>query len=175
MAHNGRQIPEGHHIHHRDGDSLNNDPNNLACVSSEEHASHHAEERRGVCSPAARANLERIRPLAAEWHRSAEGRAWHSEHGRQTWEGREAVSYTCSQCGSTYESLSRCGSERFCGNACKSAWRRASGIDNEERNCERCGSVFTVNKYSRTRFCGKSCSRRDAIERRRARMESDGR
>ncbi|WP_428957727.1 HNH endonuclease signature motif containing protein [Streptomyces sp. cg35] len=175
MAHHGRAIPAGHHIHHRDHDPLNNDPSNLACLSPAEHAEHHAGERRGSCSPEALANLERIRPLAAVWHRSAEGHAWHVEHGKRTWEGREAQAFTCQQCGDSYESRSSHGQERFCGNACKAAWRRASGVDDEQRNCERCTSGFTANKYSKTRFCGHSCARRDALERRRSRLEPDRR
>ena len=173
MAHHGRQIPEGHHIHHQDHNPLNNDPSNLACLTEAEHAEHHADERRGVCSPSARANLDRIRPLASAWHGSPEGLAWHSENGRRSWEGVEPQPRTCEQCGGTFHTRSRQGHERFCGNACKAAWRRASGVDNEERQCARCESPFVVNKYSKTRFCGKSCSRRDAIERRRARLESD--
>lgn len=173
MAHNGRDIPAGYHIHHRDGNSLNNDPGNLVCLTEDEHARHHTDERRGICTPEARANLDRIRPLASAWHRSTEGRDWHAEHGRKTWEGREAHSLACQQCGNVYETRSKHGLERFCSNACKSAWRRASGVDDEQRNCERCNVEFTANRYSKTRFCGKSCSRRDAIERRRARMESD--
>lgn len=35
--HNGRKIPKGYHIHHVDGDRTNDSPDNLICVSSEEH------------------------------------------------------------------------------------------------------------------------------------------
>ncbi|MFD6490661.1 HNH endonuclease signature motif containing protein [Streptomyces sp. NPDC060188] len=173
MAHHGRQIPADHHIHHLDGNPLNNAPENLACLTEAEHAAHHTHERRGVCTPEARANLERIRPLASAWHRSPEGLAWHAENGRRVWEGRGSHAFTCQQCGSSGETRALHGGERFCSNACKSAWRRASGVDDEQRNCERCRSPFTVNKYSRTRFCGSSCARRDSLERRRARLESD--
>lgn len=33
----GKQIPEGYHIHHLDGDRDNNDPSNLVCLSPAEH------------------------------------------------------------------------------------------------------------------------------------------
>ena len=39
--HNGKPIPEGYEIHHLDGNRLNNDPNNLLCVSIEEHLDIH--------------------------------------------------------------------------------------------------------------------------------------
>ncbi|WP_406079175.1 HNH endonuclease signature motif containing protein [[Kitasatospora] papulosa] len=173
MAHNGAEIPSGHHIHHRDGNPLNNKPGNLACLSADEHASHHAGERRGSCTPEAFENLNRIRPLASDWHRSEAGRAWHVEHAQRLWESRTPVAYTCEQCGSGYQSKSRHGGERFCSNACKSAWRRTSGLDDESRNCQRCKAEFHTNKYKKTRFCGKSCSRLDSIARRRAGLESD--
>jgi hypothetical protein len=34
-------IPEGHLIHHRDGNRLNNDISNLECVSARTHLNHH--------------------------------------------------------------------------------------------------------------------------------------
>ncbi len=34
---NGKQIPEGYHIHHLDGNRDNNDPSNLVCLSPAEH------------------------------------------------------------------------------------------------------------------------------------------
>jgi hypothetical protein len=34
-------IPTGYHIHHRDGDRLNNNPNNLALIDAKEHLLYH--------------------------------------------------------------------------------------------------------------------------------------
>lgn len=86
--HNG-PIPDGHHIHHHDGDSTNNDISNLELLTSEEHAAEHAEARRERGrSPEQLALLARIRPLAAEWHRSEEGRAWHRDNASKTGFGR---------------------------------------------------------------------------------------
>lgn len=41
-------IPEGMQIHHKDGDFLNNSPENLECLSAKEHVRHHpiSEEQR---------------------------------------------------------------------------------------------------------------------------------
>lgn len=41
--HNG-EIPKGYHIHHKDGDPLNNDISNLECISSSEHHQKHMAE-----------------------------------------------------------------------------------------------------------------------------------
>ncbi|WP_443050569.1 HNH endonuclease signature motif containing protein [Streptomyces sp. H27-D2] len=175
MAHHHRSIPSGSHIHHRDGNPLNNTPANLECLTEAEHGNHHAHARRGSCTPESYANLERIRPLASAWHRSEAGREWHSEHGRKVWASLAPLPHTCEQCSERYETRSRRGGERFCSGACRAAWRRASGVDDEDRSCERCGASFRVNKYHRTRFCGKSCSRRNSIAERRAGLESVGR
>lgn len=167
--HNG-PIPDDFHVHHIDGDPLNNDPANLAALPASDHLSLHGETNPWLGSDEHAAHLDSIREKAAEWHRSEEGRAWHREHGKRTWEGREPMDRTCEHCGAAYETLDR-GLSRFCSNACKSAARRASGVDNEERTCEECGGTFTVNRYRKTRFCSRSCS---AHYNNRVRRESSG-
>src|SRR5690349_8269732 len=69
-------IPEGYEIHHGDGNHLNNDPSNLVCLTDEEHREWHRQHPAPL-TEARLAHLARIRPNAAEWHRSDEGRAWH--------------------------------------------------------------------------------------------------
>ena len=74
-------IPEGHHIHHRDGDYSNNDISNLECVDPAQHWAEHSEQRSENASrPERLAHLASIRPLAAAWHSSPEGLAWHRQH-----------------------------------------------------------------------------------------------
>lgn len=167
--HNG-PIPAGHHIHHVDGDHDNNHVSNLVAITEEEHQAHHAEERHEsgfYTRPEQLDLLERIRPLAAEWHGTPEGIEWHRQHGKDVWakrpitkdawEGRAPSDRTCQQCGKEY--WSRAMQEgRFCSNACKSAWRRAAGFDNEARACAQCGESFQVNRYARTEYCSRSCA-----------------
>jgi endogenous inhibitor of DNA gyrase (YacG/DUF329 family) len=62
----------------------------------------------------------------------------------------------CVQCGTEYE-VTPTGTSRFCSNKCKSAWRRASGLDDEDRKCPICKKIFRVNKYSNTKTCSRSC------------------
>lgn len=71
----------------------------------------------------------------------------------------------CRHCGTAIEPRV-CGNAEFCTNACKSAWRRASGVDDVERKCGGCGSLFKVNRYSSKRVCSRTCS---WVVRRRAR------
>ena len=61
----------------------------------------------------------------------------------------------CDQCGKEY--MGEKG--RFCSNSCKSKWRRESGIDDEIRKCIVCDEEFSVNKYSDTVTCSRSCGR----------------
>lgn len=153
-------IPDGHHIHHADHDPMNNDLGNLVCMTHADHIRHHLEAddaHERLSSDEWLQHLASIRDKAAAWHSSPEGKAWHSQHGAAVWAAREAVEQVCEQCGSVFENKNVA---RFCSNSCKSKWRRAAGFDNVERSCELCGSTFTTNKYSRVRFCSRSCSAR---------------
>lgn len=151
-------IPKGHHIHHVDHDPLNNEPANLACILAADHHRHHAESEESkerFASEEWQAHLSKIRPLAAVWHSSPEGTEWHRRHGRDVAATRPLLAGTCEKCGDAFLSKKP---ERFCSNKCKSAWRRSAGLDNIERQCEWCGDAFTVNKYSKVKFCSRSCS-----------------
>jgi hypothetical protein len=149
-------IPPGHHIHHRDGDPLNNDCGNLEALPRKEHSERHPwtpEKRRGAA-----AHLVLARQAAISWHRSPEGRAWHRVHGRATWANREAQTFCCQYCGGQYETTARRANLRFCSNKCKTGSRRRDGKDNETRRCVTCGQEFTINRYSKQRCCSNRCA-----------------
>lgn len=153
-------IPDGCHIHHVDHDPANNDLSNLVCMTEDEHREHHALDEHAASRKRTDewlGHLAEIRPLATEWHRSTEGRAWHREHGREVAANMPMKPGVCDQCGKAF--LSKVPM-RFCSNACKSAWRRTAGLDDVARACERCGAAFTTNRYSRVRFCSRSCASR---------------
>jgi hypothetical protein len=151
--HNG-PIPEGHHVHHKDENTLNNAPANLECLPGAAHLARHmdAERRTGL-----RENIKKAIAAAPAWHRSDAGREWHKQHGRDVWADRKPVDRVCEQCGNKYETLSRDEGNRFCGNNCKSAWRRAARLDHVERNCAHCGGTFTASKYAKTITCSRVC------------------
>lgn len=146
--HNG-EIPDGHVIHHKDGDPTNNDPENLECLTPQEHSERHPEW--GGDTP-----WEAIE-ASKDWHQSDEGREWHRRHAQEQWEDAEPKVKECEQCGDEFEYHTRA---RFCSNACKSKWRRDSGVDDVEATCEWCGETFTHNKYKERRFCSRKCGAR---------------
>ncbi|MGH2761391.1 MAG: HNH endonuclease signature motif containing protein [Thermoleophilaceae bacterium] len=152
-AHNGA-IPDRHHVHHRDGNPLNNDLPNLVCLSPAEHAAEHWTEERAAAS---RDHAASIRSLTKAWHRSPEGREWHRQHGQAAWAKREPVRHVCEECGAEFDSIVRRDSNRFCSNACKAAWRRAGGVDDKDRTCAWCEAIFRVNRYARIQTCSRSC------------------
>jgi len=159
MAANGPS-PEGHHIHHVDHDPLNNDISNLVALTKSEHHTHHgtseeAAERHGTAEW--KEHLASIRPLAASWHSSPEGVEWHRQHAIDSYKKRPVLAGTCDQCGNAFLSKKP---ERFCSNKCKSAWRRASGLDDVTRKCVVCGADFTINRYTKTKTCSRVCARK---------------
>lgn len=155
------------HVHHRDGDRSNNDLANLEALDIRDHMRLHMAER-----PDVPGHMARIRPLTVLWHRSPEGRAWHSEHSREAFAKRGSVDYTCQHCGGAYRSRHR-GRARFCSNACRTGSRYQSGVDDEDRNCSECGTVFRCNRYKRKKTCSRACHGR-AQSRTKASLRSHG-
>lgn len=71
----------------------------------------------------------------------------------------EQITKICEWCGEEYESSSNVAhKQRFCSNKCKMKWRRANGLDREQRVCVFCGKTFTCNKTLSTKFCSKRCA-----------------
>jgi len=115
-------IPQGFQIHHIDGNPLNNDISNLEALTPAEHGKKH----RGVCSDKKRENLANIRHMTKAWHKSPEGRQWHSEHARRSQAAMAMVECQCKQCGETYEvKLNMKSRSKWCSNKCKQRNQRA--------------------------------------------------
>ena len=130
--HHHGAIPEGHHIHHKDGNSQNNDLENLCCIPRAQHWEEHAEERRAHGLSAE--NLEHLaqcREKAVEWHKSDEGRSWHRSvsapfldrariqlAAKREYQRNNPVTCTCEECGASFSSSS--GRAILCSSACAS-------------------------------------------------------
>ena len=152
---NGK-VPKGFEVHHKDFDRSNNDISNLQLMTATEHKRYHGENQSAELLQFRRENLAtKARPKANEWHGSEEGREWHKAHYAEMGDKlHERVTKTCKQCGKEFQGLSY---NLFCSNACKSAYRRKTGVDNVERICKVCGKTFTTNRYTKVQTCSYHC------------------
>lgn len=152
-SHYGK-IPRGYQVHHKDFNPDNNEIENLVCITIKEHQRIHTEHHRqnGVAERA-KQRFHDIRPLAAEWHRSAEGREWHRQHAAG--QVFKDVECTCVVCGKAFSAKKK--DANYCSNKCRAKARRDSGIDNETRICEVCGRAFETNRYGKQQYCSVSC------------------
>ena len=150
------EIPDGYHIHHKDKDKTNNEIDNLECIPAFNHLSIHGYDRVNNHYDEVVKNLDNIRPAASAWHKSEEGRAWHKKHAQEMGRIGKPAQFVCANCGKPFVKIDM-GKNKFCSDACRAAYRRKSGVDNETRICEWCGKPFEVNKYSKGRTCSRSC------------------
>lgn len=154
--HNG-EIPDGYHIHHIDENPHNNAIENLACIPEKEHRQYHADTLSEERREASRQQINSVRHLASEWHGSEEGREWHRQHALNSNFGKgEPIDYICQVCQTPYQSTKQTNA-KFCSNNCKSAYRRLTKADNENRTCAVCGNGFSCNKYTVTKTCSRKC------------------
>ena len=150
-------IPSGYEVHHIDGDKSNNDISNLQLLSNAEHMKLHGATLTEEEREWRRQNLAKTaRPKASEWHKSEEGRKWHKQHYEQM-KDKFHTTYTviCANCGKEFQGTK---DSKYCCNACKSAYRRKSGVDNIEKICIICGNTFITDKYSGVETCSKACT-----------------
>lgn len=148
------EIPEWHHIHHKDHNPINNDISNLECVEITQHLSEHWREKWKDENRAKRMRnwLDKAREKAKEWHWSDEWLQWHKEHFLNNKDHLfKKKEHTCVFCSKEYLS-NRNESSKFCSNNCKSAYRKKSWVDDEKRTCT-CWNDYICNKYSLRKKC----------------------
>jgi predicted nucleic acid-binding Zn ribbon protein len=122
-------IPNGHHIHHKDGNPSNNAIENLEPVAEGAHHSIHSRA----------SSEERSKKLFAFW------------------EKRESHAVVCVSCGETFQTT--CTKETsFCSNKCRKRNRRIKKLEKETRLCVICGNKFETYKYSKAQTCSHKCS-----------------
>jgi len=119
--HNGT-IPDGYHIHHKDHDRLNNQITNLECVPKEQHLREHmTAERRAWASKNV---VENAMPAAKAWHSTEEGKEFHKQIGKKSWESKVWHTKVCTVCEKQYRTPFPERS-KYCGNVCKARAFRA--------------------------------------------------
>ena len=151
-------IPEGYHIHHKDGNPLNNDISNLDCMPGPEHMSKHgpdtkSEEHRDQL----RRRLEDARQDGKnhEWLRTDAGRAKMRQNAVEQWENKPLTTKICEMCGKEYQTPFPTRS-KYCSPACETK-KRNTTVYLEERICPQCGKPFTVARHSRQIRCSREC------------------
>ena len=165
LFYNGK-FPKSYQIHHIYCNKNNNEIDNLKLISKSEHAVLHGSMLTDKQKEERKINLQKnATPKAAEWHKTNEGKEWHSKHAKATFINMPFKKYVCSFCGKEFETKNRYGKNQntFCSNACKSAYRRKMGVDNITKICEKCGSEYIANKYQKTKRCPscRRCKNRD--------------
>lgn len=146
-------IPDGREIHHIDGNPLNNTLENLECLTPAEHRRKESEAG-SFSTPNIRRNLNRIRPLAATWHRSLAGRAWHQENGRRVMAARPFVSKTCEHCRRSFQAKNQ--RAKVCSQSCADKIRPPRTAIHR-LTCGWCGCRFNAKRKTQ-QFCSYSCS-----------------
>jgi len=148
------EILKGYVIHHKDGNSLNNNIENLECIKRESHQSSHVKEYCENNKEKIIKNLNNIRPLSKKWHKTKEGKKLHAKLAKNLHSVKHEL--VCKFCGKKYLSTHKTG--KFCSRSCEKKFRRKSGIDNEQRICALCGSKFITNKNTKIKYCSRKCA-----------------
>ena len=157
-------IPERHEIHHGDGNPSNNDLSNLECLTKGGHRRREA-AMGSFSTEKIKKHLAEIRDKASEWHRSDEGRQWHSENSKRAMANRPLLDRTCCVCKAPFQA--KHSYAVYCGRACREA-DRGERPAVHTRTCEWCKQDFTT-PAAKQRFCGYACSGKARWAKRRVR------
>lgn len=151
-------IPKGFEVHHENRDKDDNTIDNLILLSAEDHKKMHNEYKtsnperyKKQCK-----HLDKIRPDHV-WPEDPEKHEKHRQALITGMNNIKPVEYICENCNKSFKAIPT-GINRFCTNKCKAAYRRKSGIDNVDRICSACKKPFTINKYTKTETCSRSCA-----------------
>lgn len=152
------KIPKGFEVHHIDENKDNNEIENFELLTKKKHLLWHVENTPDDVRVKQLDNLEIAREKAVDWHKSEEGRQWHSKQARINSEKASYVTSVCKHCGKTFKEKEFGRKRKFCTPTCQTAFRVKSGVDNEIRECVVCGEKFSINRYRKTKTCSRSCA-----------------
>lgn len=119
IYHNG-DIPQGYVIDHIDRNRNNNQIENLRLTTQSENSKNVSEET----TKKRKENMDKIRLEAIKWHKSDDGRRWHSEMAKKSYEKRKPIKKVCAFCGKEYYTTQYAKNARFCHQNCKMKARR---------------------------------------------------
>jgi hypothetical protein len=150
------EVPKNYHVHHKDGNTKNNNISNLECIEASKHLSEHAKQRVIDNPDWYKEFHEKGIAAAPKWHKSPEGIEWHRQNAHKCNFGNQTYGESnCIFCSKLFTKNS--SHAKFCSNKCKSAYRRNTGVDNIEKECMVCKSKFITSKYDRAKCCSGKC------------------
>jgi len=152
------EIPEGYHVHHKDGNPLNNNPSNFECLDGREHSRRHSKETY---------ESNKAKGIDNLCGGSLKFKDVSVNKGKEAFKRREPIKCICKICGEEYSTKFYSKPSFFCSGICKSKHRRDSKVDMEDRVCHICGNVFNTNKYKKSKTCSNSCANHLRWEKRR--------
>ena len=167
---NNRAVPSDCCIHHLDGNVFNNDISKLEWVKRKDHLSNHSKKnwQNKEFKERQLKVLKNAQELAKEWHKSDDGREWHSKHGKDVMANRKPVTLKCEFCGKEFQSIQPWA--KYCSSKCFDKWRNRNQRVEVSGTCVVCGKQFTTTKPRKqktiTRFCSKSCRNKYAYAQR---------
>lgn len=121
---NKRKVPIGYHVHHKDEDTLNNEPDNLGLKEVSEHQSYHALLTHQRDKEYSKRFQQGGTEKAKAWHSTDAGKKWHSKHAKDQWNKKPFIEKVCIQCGVTYKTKHP-KTSKFCHQNCKARALRA--------------------------------------------------
>ena len=144
-------IPEGYDIHHKDFNALNNDINNLKCLTKSEHAKLHRN-----------AQMKNRKILTCAYC----GKEFSIENNRQYkfcsvscrekfryHSGKDAQTRHCEYCGKEF-TANKWNHTKFCSKSCANKFAGTRQV----RTCPICGKSFEVKRSKKQICCSLSCA-----------------